>query len=299
MIDVSIIIPVYNREKNIRHSLQSVLAQTFNNYEILVIDDGSTQPIGGLQEIDPRICVLRHDENKGAPAARNTGILHARGEFIAFLDSDDTWLPEKLSLQISFLEKNLDIDICTTGYIYKTEEGTSVEIPKNQNNWGRFIAKGIGLAPGSTMMVHKNIIEQYLFDTLFPRLEDWDWFIRLMQNHSLYVIQEPLAIIHRGTHPSAEFVEKANLLILNKHADYFRNLSSFYGKQCMAKRYLEIATHYFREKKQVQGWSYLWKTIKTNPIQRPSMYLRILDYLLGTNVLIFIKNLRNRFQKKS
>lgn len=86
-------------------------------------------------------------------------------------------------------------------------------------------------------------------------------------------------------------------MILEKHASYFDSLGGFYSKQCIAKRYLEIATHYFREKKQARGWAYLWKTIKINPFQRPSMYLRILDYLLGTNILIFIKNVRSRLLK--
>jgi len=103
---VSVVVPAYNRERLILHALNSVLAQTFADFEILAVDDGSTD--GTIQAIqsctDPRIRCLRHEKNRGAAAARNTGIQAARGEYVAFLDSDDEWLPHKLERQTAALD---------------------------------------------------------------------------------------------------------------------------------------------------------------------------------------------------
>lgn len=112
------------------------------------------------------------------------------------MDSDDEWLPEKLATQVSFLEQNPELGLCTTGYIYETEEGTSIEIPKHQKNWHRYLAKGIHLAPGSTLMGHRKLISKFLYDVNFVRMQDWDWFIRFTKVYSMDVTQEPLSIIH-------------------------------------------------------------------------------------------------------
>ncbi|MFC6990634.1 glycosyltransferase family 2 protein [Haladaptatus sp. GCM10025707] len=92
---VSVVIPTYNRSEEVTHAIDSVLAQTYDDFELLVVDDGSTDD---TEEVvtsydDDRVKFIEHEENQGAPAARNTGIEHAEGEYVAFLDSDDEWLP--------------------------------------------------------------------------------------------------------------------------------------------------------------------------------------------------------------
>ena len=291
---VSVIIPVYNRKKVLLDAINSVLRQTFTDYEIVIVDDGSEDPVKILERDYDKLHIIEHKSNFGESAARNTGIQAAVGKYIAFLDSDDEWLPEKLAIQVSFLEQNPKLGLCTTGYIYETEEGTSIEIPKPQKNWHRYLAQGIHLAPGSTLMGNRKLMSKFLYDVNFSRMLDLDWFLRFTKEYSIDVIQKSLSVIHRGGRPPAEEVEKVNLLFLEKHAAYFNDLGYFYSKQCVGKRYLEIATHYFREKKHTQGWFYLWKTIKTNPFQRPSMYLRIFDYIFGTSFLKILKSLHNK-----
>lgn len=291
---VSVVIPVYNRKNVLLDAINSVLMQTFTNYEILVIDDGSTQSVSDLQEMDPRIHVIRHDENKGAPAARNTGILHAHGELIAFLDSDDTWLPDKLKVQSTWMHQNLHVGATTTGFFCYSEEGDSLEIPQNQKNWYRYFMRGMSLSPGTNLMVWRKYMLACLYDETFLRLEDLDWALRFSKEHDFWIIQQPLAIINRGKRPSALKMELADLKLLEIHSTDFRQQGFFYGRYCIGKRYLEIATHYFREGDKRKGNFYLWKALKENPIQRPSMYVRIIDYVLGTSFIKSIKAIRKK-----
>ena len=135
---VSIIMPVYNSEKYIVDSIESVLKQTYSNWELLLVDDGSSD--GSLEiikkyaKVDQRIVVLQHDNNKGLPTARNTGIEKATGKYLAFLDSDDLWAEEKLEMQTSFMIKN-DYGMTFTTYQRMDENGVvngkvRVAIPK-------------------------------------------------------------------------------------------------------------------------------------------------------------------------
>src|SRR3990170_2838516 len=114
---VSVIIPTYNREKYIVETLQSVFAQTFTDYEVIVIDDGSTDNTADvLRPYLDRIVYIRKP-NGGQGSARNVGIKVAKGEYIAFLDSDDLWMPEKLELQVKYLDNNKDAGLVFTDYL--------------------------------------------------------------------------------------------------------------------------------------------------------------------------------------
>jgi len=123
---VSIIIPVYNAEKFIRDTVASIKAQTYDNYEVLLVDDGSTDnTVSVMKEIENDRIKIYESEGKSAAAARNTGIKNAKGRYIAFIDADDLWDPEKLSKQISFMNEN-DAAFSFTGYEFADENGVSV-----------------------------------------------------------------------------------------------------------------------------------------------------------------------------
>jgi len=130
---VSVVIPVYSRAGTIMRALRSVMCQSFNNLEIVVVDDGSTDETVAIVEAAhiSNLTLIRHSWNQGAAAARNTGIRAARGRYVAFLDSDDVWAPEKLSRQLSKLEHMpADIMACTSGYCLH-RHGASVSVPND------------------------------------------------------------------------------------------------------------------------------------------------------------------------
>ncbi|MED3646437.1 glycosyltransferase family 2 protein [Halalkalibacterium halodurans] len=135
---VSIITPCYNAEMFIRDTIESVLNQTFSNWEMVIVDDGSTdrtvQIVESYASQDERIRLIQLEKNSGPAVSRNTAIQHARGRYLAFLDSDDQWLPEKLERQLEFMQKR-NVAFSFTSYKTMTEDGSEtgkvVNVPEN------------------------------------------------------------------------------------------------------------------------------------------------------------------------
>src|SRR6185503_10895386 len=122
---VSVIIPVYNGARYLRAALESVFAQTYRPFEVIVVDDGSIDDSGVIAQSFPDVSYMRQ-ENQGVAAARNHGIEAARGDFFAFLDQDDLWTPEKLKLQIEYLLNHQDLGYTLTQQQYFLEPGTTL-----------------------------------------------------------------------------------------------------------------------------------------------------------------------------
>lgn len=122
---VSVIIPAYNRHQYIRQTVESVLNQTFQNFELIVIDDGSTDGTYEILKEYPQLRLMSHPkrENRGQSASINLGLASAHGRYIAILDSDDFWAPEKLELQVKFMENHVDVGLVYTNGYYTDESG--------------------------------------------------------------------------------------------------------------------------------------------------------------------------------
>jgi glycosyltransferase involved in cell wall biosynthesis len=162
-----------------------------------VVDDCSTDDIATvIQSFDePRMQCIRHDANRGGSAARNTGIKAATGDFIAFLDDDDEWEPEKTVRQLKLLDR-YDAALCTrhgaiSGRYRRKERVTLDDLRK-----GRFLTGGT-----SILMARANVLRDTLFDETLPRSQDWDIFIRLAQKYAIGYLNEPLVRQHKGSYP--------------------------------------------------------------------------------------------------
>ncbi len=229
MPQVSVVIPVHNREALIDRAVDSVLAQTHGDFELLVVDDASTD--GTVARLlarvpDPRLRLLRHEVNRGAAAARNTAIKAARGEFIAFLDSDDEWLPEKLERQLACMAAAPDdVLMCCTGYWMMRERSREVtaRIPQSRGPWRDTLLGGCTLSPGSTAFIRRRAFDIHgLLDESLGRLEDWDWLLRYAAQHDLVVIGEPLARVFIAESVNAEAVHDAIARLRAKHLSALR-----------------------------------------------------------------------------
>lgn len=200
---VSVIIPTYNRATIISRAIKSVMLQTYSNYEIIVVDDGSSDQTEDIVRKFEKVKYIKHHINLNGAAARNTGIAHAKGDYIAFLDSDDEWLPEKLEKQIHSLEKiqsNLKISYSQL-YLFKNgfEEGVFPKRGLKDNELIEdYLFVNEGLMQTSTLVGSKALFEKVKFDENLIRHQDWDLclsFANLSDLKYAY-LDEPLSIWH-------------------------------------------------------------------------------------------------------
>ncbi|MDL2122790.1 MAG: glycosyltransferase [Deltaproteobacteria bacterium] len=199
---VSVIIPTYNRGWTLKDAIDSVLAQDFTDFELIVVDDGSTDNTQDiLSSYKKDIVVLRQD-NKGVSSARNKGIVSASGQFIAFLDSDDLWLSQKLSTQVDFFNANPDALICQTEEKW-IRNGIRVNPKKRHKKLSGDIFNPslyLCLVSPSAVMIKRSLFEKTgMFDESFPACEDYDMWLRVSCRYPVYLINTPL-IKKRGGH---------------------------------------------------------------------------------------------------
>jgi glycosyltransferase involved in cell wall biosynthesis len=199
---VSVIIPTYNRAGCLREAVDSVLSQEFSGFELIVVDDGSTDETPQLlREYGDSIRVLRQ-ENRGVSAARNAGIASGRGELIAFLDSDDIWLPGKLARQVDFFRQNPELLICQTEELW-VKNGRRVNPGQRHRKRGGMIFEpslALCLVSPSAVMLRRELFDRVgFFAEHLPACEDYDMWLRVSCRFPVGLIETPL-IVKRGGH---------------------------------------------------------------------------------------------------
>ena len=199
---ISVIIPTYNRLSFLREAIQSVLDQTVKPLEVIVVDDGSTDGTREMcQKEFPEVRYVYQD-NQGVSAARNTGIQRARGEWLAFLDSDDLWVKDKLKIQWDFIQEHPESRVVQTEEIW-IRKGRRVNPKKiHQKHSGWIFEKCIPLCivSPSAVMIHRSVFDEAgLFDEDLPACEDYDLWLRVALRTPIHTLPEKL-IIKRGGH---------------------------------------------------------------------------------------------------
>ena len=199
---VSVIIPTYNRGWILKEAIDSVLAQDYKDLELIVVDDGSTDNTFEILASYGNDIKVLFQENKGVSAARNRGITEASGQLIAFLDSDDLWLPRKLSTQIDFFNQMPDALICQTEEIW-VRNGIRVNPKKRHKKPSGMIFEPsleLCLVSPSAVMIRRSLFDRVgEFDITLPACEDYDLWLRISCRFPVHLIDTPL-IIKRGGH---------------------------------------------------------------------------------------------------
>lgn len=238
---VSVVLPVYNREKTIRRAIDSVLAQTYASLELLVVDDGSTDNTLKIVQSysDERIKLICR-EHGGANKARNTGVANATGAYIAFQDSDDEWISNKLEMQLAFM-KTKGYLACFSPY-YLHDEDKVLIIPQDYQEKDRYqgrladMLKSHNVVGTPTLILAKEAISLFhgeIFDETLPRLQEYEMLIRLVQLTDIGYMEIPLVNAYRN----ADNISNKGLdlyaaagRILKKHGDFLdvRSFLDFY-----------------------------------------------------------------------
>jgi glycosyltransferase involved in cell wall biosynthesis len=199
---VSVIIPTYNRWPMVAEAIESVLAQSYRFFEVIVIDDGSNDGTAErLAQYGASIRLVSRPRS-GVAAARNCGVGIAQGRYVAFLDSDDLWLPKKLEIQTAFLEQHPEVQICQTEEIWVRHGMRVNPKTKHEKPSGDIFRRSLGLClvSPSAVMLTKDLFNQVGgFDEGFPVCEDYDLWLRIGVDHLVPLIRTSL-VVKRGGH---------------------------------------------------------------------------------------------------
>jgi len=206
-VDITVVIPTYNRYEFLKRALKSVYAQTYIPNEVIVIDDGSTDNTSQIVQDFPQITYI-YQTNSGVSSARNKGINNSSFEWIAFLDSDDEWDINKLKEQFEFHENNKNILISYTDEKW-IRDGLEVKVPKKYRKFGGKIfnecLSHCIIAPSATI-IHKNILDEIgLFDEELEVCEDYDLWLRISLKHEIGLVQKRLITKYAGHNDQLSF----------------------------------------------------------------------------------------------
>lgn len=262
------VLPTYDRAGILADSIQSVLDQTYTDFELIVVDDGSQDRTEAVvtEFADPRVRYVAHETNRGAPAARNTGIARARGDIVAFQDSDDEWLSEKLRKQVDvFDDASRNVGVVYTGMDRKVE-GETRYLPY----------RGVDQKAGDIerSIVRQNFISTQMaavrrecfdavgdFDEKMAPLEDWELWIRLSQRYQFELVDEPLvrgAVEPDSISKNLAAIVDARERIVEKHYEQFDTAS-------LANHLFFIGHGAMKLGHTQKGKSYLRKAVRTKP----------------------------------
>ena len=264
-VDVSVILPTFNRAWIVREAVDSVLNQDFAGFELIVVDDGSTDETPRILESYGDTLTMICQSNRGVSAARNSGIRAAGGDLIAFLDSDDYWREGKLARQVDYFWQNPDMMICQTEEIW-IRHGKRVNPKRRHRKREGMIFQAclpLCLISPSAVMMRRRLFDRVgLFDENLPACEDYDFWLRVACDYPVGLIDEPL-LVKRGGHQDqlsrmpqldkyrisalVKILESGRLNDADRRAaaDMLHQKSRIYGNGCIKRGRPEEATYYF------------------------------------------------------
>jgi glycosyltransferase involved in cell wall biosynthesis len=288
---ISVIIPAYNRETKIVRAVASVLAQTYENIEVIVVDDASPDGTAAAVEAigDPRVRLVRHDRNRGAGTARNTGVAAARGEWIAFQDSDDDWLPQKLELQAAMMARLPSdyVAVFCTKIDYGCDEHARygprltccIPRPDERIESGDLhprLLRGNIIGPQTALIARKAFLAVGGFDPRLRNNNDWDFFIRLSAHGRIGFLDNPLAVVMYSPDSISRnptYKMRSFVLVFGK----IRRRTSDPG--LLADHASAVSSHLRRGGRKKSALLYLRKSISLNPF-KPKAYAKYVYTLM-------------------
>jgi len=298
---VSVVIAAFNAERWIRETIKSVLSQTYKDFELIVVDDGSNDATGRIvQEFGDKIRYF-YQINLGQPAARNVGIRAARGQYIAFIDADDLWLPSKLDCQLKLIDQTgsawaycdahiFDMETqtvrWTTSQIYTLVEGDVLR-PLLLNS---FIAS-------PTPLIRRDVFKTvgYFDESVDRRIgEDWNMWLRIASRYPVVCLREPLAIVRSH---SASMIRKmdldnalsSRLLIINDAVERNPGRLQDLKRQALSRAYVESGKYALARGRHAEARQMFVQAIKHSPVRFPAWFCYVVSFLP--------RPLINRFRK--
>ncbi len=312
---VSVIIPTHNREKYISRALESVLGQTFRDYEIIVVDDGSTDSTPDiLKSFNGRIKYVCQ-RKQGSGAARNRGIQEAKGEYIAFLDSDDYWVPEKLEEQVKVLDAHKNVGIVYARMPIVNEKGERLGTKPAGVSGRNFkeLLEVWGDIPTSTVLTRRECFDRAgMFDTTLITMQDIDMWLRIARHYDLHEIENKvLAYYFRHSGQITQNRVKVYLGLVNIYTKLLNTYDDI-PKELMIRRIASnqytLSREYYFEGMYADSLKNVAGAIKRHPLVGaffinkddafPTKILKLIKPY-GFLAVCFLKNLSTGFKTKA
>ena len=271
---VSVIIPTYNREDFISETIQSVLEQTYKDFEVIVVDDGSTDNTQKKLEVFGNKIQVIEQKNSERAIARNKGIKNAKGDYIAFVDSDDIWLKDKLKRQVEFLDNNKEFILVYNPSFRINEKGQKIKAAQRQlkgysgNVFEKLLFRNFIVS--ATPLIKRAIFEKTTgFETNYIPYEDWEFWIRFSLLGNFYFINEPLTFyrIHKNQSVklvNAEKIEKVTSELL-ENSFRLKHISHKIKRKSLGLANLRFCYWYFSANKNDKAKEKINKALEIYP----------------------------------
>jgi glycosyltransferase involved in cell wall biosynthesis len=271
---VSVIIPAFNRTHTLERALASVRAQNWPDPQVILGDDASTDGTPELaRALWPGIEVVILPQNRGAAAARNAALTRATGDYLAFLDSDDEWLPGKLAAQVEFLQNHPDVGVCATGHLFRRADGVERTVKgATSTDWARTLLAAQPFHGASTPVVRRTAWEAVGGqDEDLRVLEDWDWMLRLARAFPLHVLPEAQARIHENRPSNPGFTLAATRRFLQKHETALRELPRREARRIASQHWENAGRNQILHGRCKAGASCFWRSFLLAPTRQPAL----------------------------
>lgn len=271
---VSVIIPAYNRAHYVREAIESALQQTHRPLEVIVVDDGSTDETPQVLATYSEPVRVFRQVNQGVAAARNFGVSHARGEYVAFLDSDDLWHPEKLEKQIERFEADPELGLVHCGMETFDDAGRVLEVNiDGAEGWVShemlLLRRLVIIAPGSSLMVPRRVFDEVGgFDVRLPPSEDWDLSYRIASRYRVGFVRAPHVRYRQhpgGIHLNTAKMERAMMLIFEKAFASPDARVQRYRRSAYGRIHLILAGCYFTQRNLRGFFKHAFRSLSYDP----------------------------------
>lgn len=279
---ISVIIPAYSRADLLPRTVASVAAQTVTPFEVIIVDDESLDDTPAVcdrliahYKDTLNIVYSRHEINKGEGGARNTGIKLATGDYLAFLDSDDEWLPMRLEKQISFLRTTRADGVFCETYLVENEDyqhAGQVRIDHDKIVPEHLLTRGCGYGTGTNLLISRKAVADDLFDESMRLFIDLDWLYRVSQRADIRILHEALTYYHKAPMRAGDYISMRVRIFMDKYKTHLQTWPVWKRFQVYACMNWYIAHAYEGNGQYMPAARHFGLGILQSPFRHPGQY---------------------------
>lgn len=293
MTTVSVILPTFNRASVLRRALVSVLSQTRTPDQVIVVDDASTDNTADVVRLFPGVEYIKLERNAGAAGARNHGVSLATGDYIAFQDSDDLWLANKLEVQLAYLERQPSVDMLCSGVTVKSRSGKVEHFGYGFNypagGWTLAHLQNYAFSTPTWLIKRTAFLAAGGFDETLPNCEDLDFLARILKRHRLEIVADPLVVKYNqadSLDANFERLSESYLILMDRHRDLWQQ-----APIAAERVWMRMANVYLARDNIQKGREALKAVVSIRPLSYKVWILLALTYL-GSPVFNRIRRTR-------